>query len=877
MYPSEWAASRVETLAHQHGVVWVEDPYGLIGADEIEQLRHRLGLAGHSVIAVQNGLDLRQELLPHEPGKGRLVIIAQSFTLRDPHLLPKDAKPSDLVPLAAPDWKPFLDEGARFRPTVQGFLEAVTEDPRWPVEVNIYPYEQLARSDPDAFVRAYDSFRQTGKALTSGDLVLVGASAALQVDLVDISDPLLALELAFHSDDKWRRLHECFNATEVEQVRARLQALPPPLGDLFGPRADTARLAVTALLILRQHAEDPGVHLPVLSPALASYADCSVAAATEAPAWFLEREVPSFEQLITPKFAKYLRAKLPLNSEHQAREFAARERFSGKLRNLVLPLVHVPVPPPTPPLGAGDFSLGRLVPDFRDAKQRLHELVRDSKPRIDGLRLTPLRAQTAKMVLDAFDQAGMHQIDSLSGQLNRLIRDIEGPARPEWQLTPGFEQRWAEEVRECRDSMTAAGRLRADLDYLFGRLLEARYPEIIPQKILSARSFYEQFMCPRRRLSGGGLRRAVILVIDGMRFDLWRHLIRPALERDYEVEESIGFSELPSVTRISRFSFFAGKPPGQLPASMRESDMFAALLAQSHGLAVTFEDVPGSRPGLRFAVRSKDSLTLAGVFDFADSLAHHIDWDPHTVQASLQPFVHEIRAVLAAEGPETRVFITSDHGHYLHERGSPIFIENAADVGYRSAYLSQRVEGIDGQHLFQIPAATLGHNLPGLFIFPKPFYYLRSREAEQGPGRPGAGYRHGGLSLFEVAIPLVCLTHRAAPTTVHLAASIKGRPAVGTPAAVEVSLTADGIIQSPVRLSADTEDLESVIITGISTSPTSHVMRFTPAAPGRRRIEITAHLGDQQVGATRIEIEVASPPAPEDEAKIKLRKLFGED
>jgi hypothetical protein len=246
------------------------------------------------------------------------------------------------------------------------------------------------------------------------------------------------------------------------------------------------------------------------------------------------------------------------------------------------------------------------------------------------------------------------------------------------------------------------------------------------------------------------------------------------------------------------------------------------------------------------------------------------------MQEALRPLVRGIQAVLASEGPEALVFITSDHGHHLHEGGAPVYLDGATDVGYRSAYATRRVEGQNGQHVFQIPAMTLGHDLPGWYVFPRPRFYLRSRDAEAGAGRPSAGYRHGGLSLFEVAVPLVCLRHRSAPTKVDLALNVRGKLQVGEEATIEVSLTADGLIRSSVRLTASTEDVQPALVSDLSPTPTVVRLRFTPAAPGRQRVQISASLGDQEVGSQATDVEIAAPPVQEDEALRKLKKLFGD-
>jgi len=105
-------------------------------------------------------------------------------------------------------------------------------------------------------------------------LILVGASAVLSVDLFSVSDPVGALDLAFHKREAWDRLSEYFNPGERVIVREALTELPKPLGDLFTDQQKTARAAVTGLLVLKQHFSEPGNELAQLSVAFAPYRDC---------------------------------------------------------------------------------------------------------------------------------------------------------------------------------------------------------------------------------------------------------------------------------------------------------------------------------------------------------------------------------------------------------------------------------------------------------------------------------------------------------------------------------------------------------------------------------------------------------------------------
>jgi hypothetical protein len=593
------------------------------------------------------------------------------------------------------------------------------------------------------------------------------------------------------------------------------------------------------------------------------------------PPWrsTVEDEVPRFEKLIGETFRKHIHTALQLDNEDQARAFAQRERFSSKLRALT-PFA-IKADKKTAQLeGKQDFSLDRLVPEFQEVKRRLLDLLNATKPLIERLNLTALRDQSLNKVLDIFDQKGFYQLDQIVGRLNSLIRDVEGPAQRQWKTVSGFERVWTKEVAECRDAMSTASNLRNDLDYLFGRLLEARYGELVPGEFLTTDQFYEKWMGPRRRGAQGEVRRAVVLIIDSMRLDIWRQLVQPALEREYAVEEVLGLARLPSETHVSRRAFFAGKPPAQVPAAGKESDLLADQLSRFHATPIALETIRVERPGLVFGVQTKDKVTYAGVFDFADRLSHDVDWDPHTVQEALRPLIREVRAVLTEAGPDALVFIAADHGHNRLPGGRAIRLDDTEDLGYHSGYVTKRVEGRDAAHVFQIPARTLGHSLPGWFVFPKPGFYLR--RAGDTLGRPGAGYRHGGLSLFEVVVPLVCLRHREAPTKVHAKANTRGTLVAGTVATLEVSLSADGIVTSPLKLVPDSSDIEPMVVSGISSTPKTVSLRYTPAAPGRQTLRLTAYLADESVGSAELEVNVAPAPVEEDAAKAKLKKLFGD-
>lgn len=880
MRPSEWVRERIESVARYNEVVWVDDPYRLLDSDEFATLRAHMNQSGKEACVVKNPLRLREFLdrLETTSATPRYAIIDQSYTLRDPHLLPKDAKPSDLLSLVAPDWKPVVPREARLRPTVRDFLVDITGFNGWPDEVNIYPYEKLARERPEDFVIAHDTFRSLGRALTSNDLIMVGASAVLQTNLFDLQDPLVALELAFHSASHWQEVARLFNAREREVINSRLCNLPAPLGELFGTEPDVPRAALVGLLLLKQHfSEAAGIQLAFVSPVFSKYRDYDSPEIGEVKAWFLEDEVPRFERYCSTDFLAHIREQLKLDNAENARAFGQRERFSGRLRSLV----SFEIDRPTLVLGQArdPFRLEHLVPELSQQRLELSEIIRSCGKTIGDLRLKRAEKLDIKELIDLFDRAAFYRVDRMIGRIETLIRYIEGPAKRQWKSIPGFEHRWTAQAKTCRELLVEASRLRDELDFNFGRLLEERYSDIVPNKILTTNLFYEKHFADWRRDVDGSVRKAAVLVIDSMRLDIWREVIRPALEGDYEVEEALGFAVLPSETKYSRRAFFAGEPPSATSRGA-ETELLARMLTRVHGKPVEFEEMPARPSGMSFCVRSRDArhATYAGVFDFPDALSHEVDWDPHTLHEVQRPLVTEIRALLREIGEETLVFITADHGHVLQSRGAAVDISGADGVGYRAARVTQRIEGQAAARVFQIDARTLGHSEPGWFVFPRPGFALRDADDTRRRFRPMATYRHGGISMVEVVVPIACLRHRSEPTKVYLAATAKGKAVVGAALPIEIRIHADGKVVSPVFLTTDREGIDEITVQGLSTVPKTVVVNFLPTAPGRQRVTFTARLAGEQVGQTTIQLTVAATAVPEEDvAKAKLAKLFGDE
>ena len=124
---------------------------------------------------------------------------------------------------------------------------------------------------------------------------------------------------------------------------------------------------------------------------------------------------------------------------------------------------------------------------------------------------------------------------------------------------------------------------------------------------------------------------------------------------------------------------------------------------------------------------------------------------------------------------------------------------------------------------------------------------------------------------------MVCLKHRAAKARVGLVARATEPPAVGRTTVIEVSVSADSMLSSPVTLTADHAAVEGTVVSGLTTTPQMVRLRFLPTAPGKQSVRIAAHLAGEKVGEANVELQVAAAEAKPDVAKAKLAKLFGDE
>ncbi len=289
-------------------------------------------------------------------------------------------------------------------------------------------------------------------------------------------------------------------------------------------------------------------------------------------------------------------------------------------------------------------------------------------------------------------------------------------------------------------------------------------------------------------------RRVMLVVVDCLRLDQWA-MMRPVVERLFDVEVDHYFSVLPTATPFSRNAIFSGCFPAELRArhpqwwderdehslNAHEAELLAEHLRELAGepVAVQYEKVFSASDGEAMLRRlpahlSRDGVT-ALVFNFIDQLTHGRTENPALFEVARDaPALRSLtrtwfeRSVLLdalkeAERRNVPVLLTTDHGSIHCHTPATIYARRDATPSLRYKFGEElRVEdpaaalAIDDLPAWGLPARGNARLLLAtgdrFFVYPTK---LREYQA-----RYRGSFLHGGVSPEEVVLPVALLTPR---------------------------------------------------------------------------------------------------------------------
>jgi hypothetical protein len=391
----------------------------------------------------------------------------------------------------------------------------------------------------------------------------------------------------------------------------------------------------------------------------------------------------------------------------------------------------------------------------------------------------------------------------LSRDFVKRFRDLEGRRHEvlEWR-------EWVELVAELAEWEVRLGQadepglqealrnLQESIRKDFARFLADNYPRWVAEEgtdrpPLSV-DVVSEFVRPTLEANG----RALLVVVDCLRLDQWS-MMRPVIERLFDVEVDHYFSVLPTATPYSRNAIFSGLYPAEMIArhpefwnerdehslNAHEHELLTAQLRELTGqdVAVHYEKVTSASDGEAMLKRLPSHLARDGVtalvFNFIDQLTHgrtenealfEVARDASALRSLTRTWFERsvlLEALKEAERRHVPVLLTTDHGSIHCHTPATIHARRDATPSLRFKFgEGLRVDSPDEAIAVDDFAAWgLPPRKPGarLLMATGDRFFVYPTKLREYQARYRGSFLHGGVSPEEVVLPIALLTPRA--------------------------------------------------------------------------------------------------------------------
>ena len=830
-----WIIKKIEPVKEYNRVL-VRDPLQLLG--EGDSAMHRFACDnGYTVIKAATNLAFRDlyDQVCADPEIHKILIIDRAPARRRSSSSTTKAPPPfypDLLAVTPADCRINLD--------LRQFLKEATGDDNWPAETNNPRYARLIVRNLDAIQRAHKNLRAAHSTrFDDHDFRTIVAFASLGVADSAFKKP--------NAEDYWKIGLLSYEALEeletltpeiTKPIRDELRKAPAPFCHFAYRSADLVVRAFYVSLILSQHSDSWNLLLANIDPDLQPLSDIKMDILKDAALRLVgfdrdqaHRDLTTVEKSLTKEMLQFLLLdQLKLDTPAGFTAALEKEEYSTTIVSLALLMALSNLLSASPAKQEQQKIMETLFPESGKATPRFIDVrpsstfsqlkeaykladqcnqLRDQLAvAVKNFKVLKPEQLTYKQFRDAWNEQKINRIEYYLSAFQRLVHTGNLLIRHEDELPSLFSNALATLRQRLEVIKAEIDRQLNELNLRFQDLVAREYPFWVKEiakdgSKTEALPLFSPQMTPI--LTSQFLRRclkshwdpqkekAVLMVFDGMRYDIWDELLRPLFEDRMEVIADLPASSLlPSETHITRKAIFAGTFPDSFDTHAGENVLLQEGLAREIGYTGSVDVVAPEAAGTGETVRYRAGKLDVYIFELCDKELHKITMktlpDGRQVPSRPLSFVYEqhlkniidteVMAIIRNLSPGTKVFVTADHG-FCQVGREPLWFSNEclnepADSSYLNCWLRVPISDseIPGKVRNNVIAFTpeqlrmktqdirfdkkIGQNIHKEFkaiVFPKNGY---SFSRQGSPYHPDA-YTHGGISIQELMIPMIVL------------------------------------------------------------------------------------------------------------------------
>jgi hypothetical protein len=825
---NNWLLGKLEPLKDSKRIL-VRDPLQLF--NKAEGVIHNFAKEnGFTVIVAATNLVFRDlyEQAVDDPDVKKILALD-----RTPAKRRKVQSPNQAPPLFYPDLLADTPAGARIEVDLRQFLQEATNDPLWPPATNERQYARLIVDHLDGVSRAHQNLVATSRGqFTDHDFQTIVAYAALGIpeSAFKTHDPEDYWKIGLQGHSVLKDLAD-LSPEATRLIKSELKKAPEPFCWFVDREPEQVIRAFYLSVILSQHFQRWSLLLANIDPSLKSMSGIKAEVLKEAAPQLIaldrqqaQNDLEAVESSLTKENLQFLLVEqLKLTGVSEAVSAIEKEKYSPLFRSLALlvalddllsgkpdvaahqriGIVLFPEP------GAAQRDLVDTIPTqaWSDLKEA-YRLATDIQVLRQALAKTLKSLSTVtqpqqlslKFFRDAWNGQRLNRLEYFLAALSRLIEHGQLLPRADLDLPSVFGNAVHGLRTRIRTLVDDVHRQLDQLNTRFQQLVTARYPDWAKNDqgtLADAPILTSQFIARCLKPNWDAqTEKAVLLIFDGMRYDIWDELLKPMLLDRLEVLADLpGSSILPSETQLTRKAISAGLFPESFDKSVSEDRLLKPALSKEFGYQGDVKVVAPEGSGTGETVRYRAGNLDVYIFELCDKELHHIKTkklpDGREVPTRPLSYVYEqnikniidteVMTVVRSLAPGTKVFVTADHGFgrvgreplwfddsSLNEREDCAYLNTWLRVPCSTTYLPKKV--LDNVIPFTpdqlrlplketVKVQKTGQTYTKEYkavVFPRVGYSFSRQGSHYNPD----AYSHGGISIQELIIPMVVLRVR---------------------------------------------------------------------------------------------------------------------
>ena len=304
------------------------------------------------------------------------------------------------------------------------------------------------------------------------------------------------------------------------------------------------------------------------------------------------------------------------------------------------------------------------------------------------LRIRNTKDWSFKIFWDNWDEQQISQLEYNLSSLERnynYIKDVVVPAGVE--LPEEISNCFGEISEVIKKTSEQSEAELNELNNFFQDLVVQQYPNWVNKTsdVVLTSQFIERCLKPHWDKEK---EKAVILIFDGMRYDIWSRFLKPVVLNYMEIIEELPASAiLPTETHITRKAISAGTYPDKFDTGIAENTLLERAIYSRNERVYPVEFADPDGLGTGETVRYKGHNIDVYIFELCDKLLHRISVKTiNNREIPSQPieviydqlrniFEKEVLSIIRKLPKGVKVFITADHGFKRIHR-KPIWISN---------------------------------------------------------------------------------------------------------------------------------------------------------------------------------------------------------